>query len=71
LATSGILKREGQQPQLPHLVNTLYQQTSAPPAKGVRTMGTLLLNARTVYLHPTSTQKISKHFACYLLAITI
>ena len=34
-------------------------------------MGTLLLNARTVHQLPTSAQKISKHFACYLLAILI
>ena len=34
-------------------------------------MGTLLLNARTVRQLPTSSPKISKHFACYLLASMI
>ena len=51
-----------------------YWQPSASihmltPAKGVRTMASLLLKALTVRQHLTSAQKISKHFACYLLAI--
>jgi hypothetical protein len=41
------------------------------PAKGVRTMGTLLLNARPVRQLSTSSKKISKHFARYLLTIMI
>jgi hypothetical protein len=34
-------------------------------------MGTLLLNARPVRQLPTSSKKISKHFACYSLASMI
>ena len=54
---SGILKREAQPPHLPHLVATRSQHTFTHTIQGVRTMDTLLLNARTVRQQPTGIPK--------------
>src|SRR6266446_7640213 len=64
---SGIIKREAQPPHLPHLVATRSQHTFTHTIQGVRTMDTLLLNARTVLKQATGIQ--IKNLVSILLTI--
>jgi hypothetical protein len=67
--TSGIIKREAQPPHLPHLVATRSQYTYTHTIKGVRTMDTLLLNARTVRQQATNRHPKNKKIVCKMLTI--
>src|SRR5258706_13462561 len=68
LGSSGILKREAKQLHLPFYSPPSTTIHTLTTAKGVRTMGTLLLNARPGRQHPTSAPKIAKQNAYYLPA---